>query len=66
MEETKKEEEVVKKGWTLIGQAREVQDKITVMLLVDAVVLEGWLLEAKCRRASTLAQPVAVDALINP
>lgn len=65
MEEAQRDQEV-KKGWTLIGQAREVQDKITVMLLVDAVVLEGWLLEAKCRRASTLAQPVAVDALINP
>lgn len=65
MEETRKEE-AVKKGWTLIGQAREVQDKITVMLLVDAVVLEGWLLEVKCRREATLARPVTVDALINP
>ena len=58
------DEEVVRTAWNDVGRARQVQDKITVFLLVDPIILQGWLLEMKAKRQAVLA--TVVDESVNP
>ena len=57
-------EEEVRTAWDTVGRARQVQDKITVFLLVDPIILQGWLLEMKANRQAVLA--TVVDDAVNP
>ena len=50
------EEEEIEGARRALVKARAVQDKITVMLLVDPEVLEQWLLEMHAARCEFLAR----------